>query len=424
MSPRKKRKQAVELLRAANKVYHYRRDRLSTESIDEIRRASDDLHEWVRRKRMREAGFDAAMRRLDDILREHGGRIHPKTFLSDNIEVVLVAAIIVLGIRTFFFQPFIIPTNSMYPTYSGMREIVYDVGEEPNALRKAFRFARLGARHYRAEAPATGEVAIPLFPALFSEGRSLPPQVRRAGGGAARFDVVSGRKFLVVPAKKREYTLYVGGRAVSLRVPLEFSLDEVLRQTFFPEFPDMRAVVQAAARNGRLSEGDGAVLLPAGERRETGEAVVDFDIALGDALFVDRVSYHFTRPKAGDPFVFRTRGIEALPDKYYIKRVAGVPGDSLRIKDGALHANGEPRDEAEAFRANAQGRGAYDGYRPKGFLAEDETLEVPEDRYVALGDNSDSSKDSRYWGFVPRRAIVGRAFFIYYPFTERWGLAE
>jgi len=51
-------------------------------------------------------------------------------------------------------------------------------------------------------------------------------------------------------------------------------------------------------------------------------------------------------------------------------------------------------------------------------------MTVPPRKFVALGDNSGNSLDSRYWGFVPEKAVIGKAFFIYYPFTRRWGVAE
>ena len=51
-------------------------------------------------------------------------------------------------------------------------------------------------------------------------------------------------------------------------------------------------------------------------------------------------------------------------------------------------------------------------------------LTVPDSSFVALGDNSQNSADSRYWGFVPEQSVIGRAFFVYYPFTKRWGPSD
>ena len=140
--------------------------------------------------------------------------------------------------------------------------------------------------------------------------------------------------------------------------------------------------------------------------------------------------------------MFRTRdipGIEGgatnLVDKYYIKRIGGASGESIEIRDGAVLVDGQPRTEAEAFERNAAREGEYEGYlnaaprftaKNAGFTGLDkgQVLEIPDDKFVALGDNSDNSLDSRYWGYVPEKAVIGRAIFIYYPFTKRWGLAE
>jgi signal peptidase I len=78
----------------------------------------------------------------------------------------------------------------------------------------------------------------------------------------------------------------------------------------------------------------------------------------------------------------------------------------------------------EAFERNARQEGAYGGYINEHLMAEGRQMRVPVDSYVALGDNSANSADSRYWGFVPDRSVIGKALFIYYPFTQRWGVSE
>jgi signal peptidase I len=110
--------------------------------------------------------------------------------------------------------------------------------------------------------------------------------------------------------------------------------------------------------------------------------------------------------------------------KYYIKRLAGKEGETLEIKDHTLLVDGEPRNEAAAFERNAAQEGEYVGYKNVERLATDVVMKVPEDSFVALGDNSANSADSRYWGYVPQESVVGRAIFIYYPFTKRWGPSE
>ncbi|MFW6217412.1 MAG: signal peptidase I [Verrucomicrobiota bacterium] len=424
---KKLRKQAKEVLHGATKVYHYRKDLIPEGRMRDLDQAVGEVDAFLKDKQADPQAFAAAIDRLDALLRKLGGKIYPKTFWNDNIEVALVAAIIVIGIRTFFFQPFIIPTNSMYPTYSGMNAVVYTDENSPGPAAGLLNKLRLGASHYEVRAPAAGEVRIPIFSqANGSEDRRL------RGQGLVRFEVVPGRKwFGLLPAQKREYTFYVDEIPIRIRVPVDFALDDVIRQTYFPDAGNLMQVVVEQHEGARTNVLRERPFLETGADKEPGERIVEFDITLGDALFVDRMTYHFRKPKVGEPFVFRTRdipGIEGGPgtfvDKYYIKRLAGLGGETLEIRDGVLYADGEPRDEAEAFVRNAEREGEYGGYQNQKLLDEGRKLEIPEGNYVALGDNSGNSLDSRYWGFVPDKAVIGKAVFIYYPFTPRWGLAE
>ena len=402
MSISKQKKASKELLQAAHKVYHYRRDLISEGRLVELDKAVGELQALTEDKAVKLEPLSACMGRLDALLRKIGGKIYPKTFWSDNLEVALVAAIIVIGIRTFFFQPFIIPTNSMYPTYSGMNAVVYeDKNEAPAALTRAFRFITLGARHKSLVAKNSGTVQV------------------------VGEEKVKGKKWFFLPTVLSEYTLQVGGVPHKIRVPADF---------------DMSAAIQRSYPESKIVRDPDRSYWDLGTRVEAGDAILRFDITLGDALFVDRISYHFKRPEAGDPFVFRTRNIpgieggsENIVDKYYIKRIGGIGGETLEIKDSALLVNGKPRTEVEAFARNARKEGEYGGYvypssnpanPPKILTGPGDSTEIPEATFVALGDNSANSLDSRYWGFVPEKAVIGRAIFIYYPFTKRWGLAE
>jgi signal peptidase I len=406
---KKLRKQAKELLHAAGKVYHYRRDVLAEGRLQELEKAVAEVGQMLKDKSAEAAPFEAAMKRLDALLRKIGGKIYPKTFWSDNLEVLLVAAILVIGVRTFFFQPFIIPTNSMYPTYSGMNAVTYEAEDaSPSVARKVFNKLTLGAKHKSVFAQNSGELLIPM-------GQTKNgPQIYR--------ERVKGRKWIVVPTPLDEYTFYVGGVPHTLRVPAEFDMNKLLLQTFASE--DSKVVQSSNSKTG--------VAWNVGRTVQTGDPIMRFDITLGDALFVDRFSYHFKRPAAGEPFVFRTNAIREelgrltgdYTDKYYIKRVGGVGGETLEIRDGTLLVNGEPRDEVEAFGRNAAKEGEYNGYINQKLLAEGREMVIPDGKFVALGDNSGNSLDSRYWGFVPEKSVIGKAIFIYYPFTKRWGPAE
>ena len=406
---RKLRKQAKELLHAAGKVYHYRRDLISAARLQEMEQAVGEVEQMLKDKAADPAALEQAIDRLDALLRTIGGKLYPKTFWSDNLEVILVAAILVIGVRTFFFQPFIIPTNSMYPTYSGMNAIVYTAEDEsPGVAARVLNKIILGAKYKSLYAHNSGQLSIPM--GQTSEGL----QIYR--------ERVKGRKWLVLPAMLDEYTFYVGNVPHTLRVPAEFDMNKLLTETFAAD--GMNFVESAISRTGFVWDLNQGI--------EAGEPIIRFDITLGDALFVDRLSYHFKRPKAGDPFVFRTNDIREelgrltgdYTDKYYIKRIAGVGGETLEIADGALLVDGEPRTEVEAFERNAAKEGEYNGYINHTLMAEGRELVVPEARFAALGDNSGNSLDSRYWGFVPEKSVIGKAVFIYYPFTRRWGVAE
>lgn len=403
---KKLHKQARELLHAASKIYHYRRDLTSKEDLDRLDALNEDLRAVLADKAAGDEACNAAMEPLHAHLKKIGGKIYPKTFFSDNIEVILVAAIVVIGIRSFFFQPFIIPTNSMYPTYSGMKERIYSTGEAPSAPQKVFNFLTQGARHHNLVATDSGEL-------------SMQKARTQDNSSIAFYQVVKGRKwFGLLPAQFKEYTFFVGDTPHRLRVPAEFQMDQVIDSLSAGGNP--RRIASIDPRLERWATG---------RQIKAGESILSFDIRLGDALFVDRLTYHFRKPRVGDPFVFRTdqildavgRATNDYTPKYYIKRLAGKGGETLEIKDHTLFVDGDPRDEVAAFERNAAQEGEYVGYKNVGALAVGATMKVPENEFVALGDNSANSADSRYWGYVPQESVVGRAIFIYYPFTKRWG---
>lgn len=408
---KKLRKVAKELLQSANKIYHYRRDVIPEGRLNDLEKAVAEVQSHLKNEDADQ--LEAAINRLDALLKKIGGKMYPKTFWNDNVEVALVAAIIVIGIRTFFFQPFIIPTNSMYPTYSGMNAVIYETEEgEPGAINKLFRIATLGARHRSITAENSGQIELPFL----GFGQD----------GEPRFfaEEVKGRKFFLLPAKKAKFTVYVDGQPHSVTVPMEFAseMSSVLDEVFDITGSDIKPI----PGNNQFA------LMRLKQTVDAGEDILRFDITLGDALFVDRFSYHFKRPDVGDPIVFRTDEIiDAVGDatgdytpKYYIKRLVGVEGETLEIRDGALLVNGQPRDEVEAFGRNASKEGEYGGYKNVKLLSKGREMLIPKDKFVALGDNSGNSADSRYWGFVPEKSVIGKAFFIYYPFTKRWGVAE
>jgi signal peptidase I len=133
----------------------------------------------------------------------------------------------------------------------------------------------------------------------------------------------------------------------------------------------------------------------------------------GDKIFVNRFIYRFRAPERGDVIVFR---YPLNPRRDFIKRLVAFGGETVEIADGKIWVDGKqivtPEIFEEVFYYN---RGEYG--------AEDGRIEVPEGYYFVLGDNSSSSKDSRYWGFVPQKFLLGKAFVIWWP-TSRIGRIE
>ena len=126
-----------------------------------------------------------------------------------------------------------------------------------------------------------------------------------------------------------------------------------------------------------------------------------------DHIFVGRVGYLFSTPRRGDLVAFRTTGIPGIKgDTMFVKRLVGLPGERIEIRDGRLFANErllDERDGIPAIRYSAAQNGVY---------------RVADDGFFVLGDNSAQSFDSRYWGSVPRGNLHGRVARIYYPWSR------
>ena len=156
-----------------------------------------------------------------------------------------------------------------------------------------------------------------------------------------------------------------------------------------------------------------------------GDVIARGFIDTGDQVIVDKFSYHWVKPKRGEVFVFTTNDIPYIQreidprfgSQHYIKRLAGMPGDTLKIQAPDLLINGEPAVES-GFRKVMSQENGYRGYADHGMYRD---VQLGETDYFALGDNSYNSSDSRMWGRVPAGNIVGRALWVYLPFGHHFG---
>ena len=128
-------------------------------------------------------------------------------------------------------------------------------------------------------------------------------------------------------------------------------------------------------------------------------------LMVGDRVLVNRAIYRFRAPRRGEVVVFHSP-IQTGED--LIKRVVAVGGDTVEVKDGALYVNGARQNEA--YLMDQQIDGAFALTR------------IPAGSYFMMGDNRNDSADSRVFGPVPRSAILGQAFAIYWPIPRIHGL--
>jgi len=349
------------LLRHARKYLRYKDDRLSTSDREEILAGMSSLREALRDKD-RERIHSAA-----DTLDKTLHRLTPVTWEShwrENCEVILVAIVVAVGIRSYFLQPFKIPTGSMQPTLNGI--IGHPSSDPaPNILRQIGEFIALGRNYINVVSREDDQVS------------EIVPK-----------KILFFFTFSRLICQRQNFLVYAS--------PDTLSHD-------FNVFP------------GRVYH--------------RGEIIARGAIDTGDQVFVDKFSYNFVKPHRGDVFVFRTDNIPAIrPDPetgppFYIKRLAGLPGDTLRIDPPFLYVNGK-KAEGFGFERVMSAKPPYRGYAPgKEHLSQpDRTYMVPKDGNFALGDNSYNSFDGRYWGPVPQQNLVGRGLLVYWPFYPHWGL--
>ncbi|MGE3309122.1 MAG: signal peptidase I [Limisphaerales bacterium] len=333
-------------------------------------------------------------------------RPYANASMRENVEVFLVAIGVAMAIRTFFLQPFKIPTGSMQPTLYGVH--FEDLRLKPDAVVPG-TLERIAAALVRGE----------YYHEIVAEddGRVLRVEPRKSMAFISYQDVILEYRGAGGIRQKKERVWFspVDGHGGDLRG----FVGGMVGQTgmYYPIAP--------------------------GHVFRKGDYILRLRDSAGDHLFVDRVSYNFRPPKRGEIVVFETRGIRDLTqDQFYIKRLVGLGGEVLRLGDDRhLRIDGNRLDKTTPHFSKVYGfdgppaESQYSGHvngtvaasLNRGaniaplFRTERMEYQIPPGRYMVMGDNTLNSLDSRAWGDFPETNIVGKYCFVWWPFTERWG---
>lgn len=125
----------------------------------------------------------------------------------------------------------------------------------------------------------------------------------------------------------------------------------------------------------------------------------------GEYVFTNLLTQRFGALKRGDVIVFKAPPSQ---DKDYIKRIIGLPGDTIRLQDGLVYVNGKKLDESAYLSSSVR-------TDPRGFAHEGDNIKVSAKSYFVMGDNRLYSSDSRDWGLVTFDKVIGKSAFVYWP---------
>lgn len=397
---------------------------------------NQDLMEPVRIAQVSElrGKFDQAVKNRDKVAAEAAEKEmvavceksvsnYKSSALKENIEVIIVAIVVALGIRAYFLQPFKIPTASMQPTLNGIiAKAIPETEAFPNPLSRGLQYLTHGRNYVELRVPQDwGTVKL-----VGVQQRSK-----------LHFFTVTDLIFQDSQSQQRVLTGYL---------PTKQLLENLWTGPQLRVGEGSRAIGREESFTVKVDSPPvaGGTLLARGQ------------IDTGDQVLVNKMAYHFRSPERGEVFVFNTKGITGIENppgvesQHYIKRLVALPGNRLQLtptggtiatkndsaQGATLKLDGETAKEPGMQRVMAAQNG-YRGYttmpgrglsfafkRPDGTLMEtlqDEIL-LGRKNYMAMGDNSAESSDSRYWGPVPEENLVGPALFVYWPFLPHFGI--
>jgi signal peptidase I len=420
-------REATSMRKHVKKLLQHQRDILSPKAISEVEASMKGIQDAIAAN----AGKEVLEKKMEDLEKTANQWIkpYPNATYRENVEVLLVALAVAMGIRTFFLQPFKIPTASMQPTLYGItsKNLLVDTDyHKPTGWGRVKDWFAGGTYvTFKADQDGTFDgVSKPLRLLIFN----IKQTIWFAG---------------------RPHTLWLvpdtGGGA-----PLQYNLFQTLAAAFQDLPPDQEG-----------SDLERRMAVPRGTQFHKGDQVLDMKITSGDHLFIDRITYNFVTPKRGDIVVFETKGISEdmrerwhIPDdEFYIKRLVGLGGETLSIKQdytvaeapiltgvgdmpvGHLVVNGKPLSAAtpgfeQLYSFSNPPRGTttipyrddhYYGHAMEQMLAPGQDYQIQPGNLFVMGDNTMNSLDSRYWGDFPEGKVIGRAFFVYWPVSDRFG---
>ena len=373
-------RQLTAMRKHVQKLLNHQRDILSPQAIEGVESAMASCQMAV-------AGNSdkAALEKQMDNLEKAANKWlkpYPNAAWRENVEVLLVALAVAMGIRTFFLQPFKIPTGSMQPTLYGVTS--QNLLNEPNC-----------------KIP-TGLTRVREWFA----GTSYIHLVAENDGPVEMID----RPFRILIFNIWQ-KLVAGGK------------------TYVMWFPPDYGAPPAGSLEGRAG-------LRFDQSFHKCEDIIKLRVNAGDHLFVDRIMYNFRPPTRGEIIVFETKGIDSLPqDQFYIKRLVALGGDRVQLGDDRhlimsgkrLDASTPHFENVYSFNPKDPPRDShYSGhvnfpYLAPYFQGKPDGITLPADRYMVMGDNTMNSLDSRAWGDFPATNVIGKSFFVYWPITDRFG---
>ncbi len=372
---RRYRKYVKHLLHMAHHARSMREDICDKDSLQQLNDAEKSLRAaW----KQRDIG---QIEQAADRIGECAGRVFPPKKwpkIRENVEILVVALAVAMGFRTYIIQPFKIPTGSMQPT-------LYGITVKPQEKRSLM---------------------------------DIPPM------SFLRF-IVFGERYIEIKAKSSG-PLSLRGQAIAEYIENEIKTGQIVGKTGLPgtvSVYDIGGVLH-------LIHPDMTAHVQPGEEVQPSQVIASGVVKYGDHIFVDKIRWNFARPKRGNVIVFSTDGINyrnIRANAFYIKRLVGLPGEQISIQPPYLVANGQKVDEPYPFKRLLTEKG-YHGYNlarsDAALMNPWDTIDVGEEQFLPFGDNTDQSLDGRYFGPVNRQNLIGPAFFVYWPFTERWGVVR